>query len=78
MSRQGPRKLKPSTRIAYLRRDLNNARSILRWAAQRAAEIAREVDANIAGAPTIARGIASELRDTSSECEKWAHRLTGW
>jgi hypothetical protein len=70
-----PRKLKPETRIEYLRRDLNTARAMLEVAATKFSTFAREIDQNVAGAR---HGLTSDMREISSECTKFAENLNGW
>ena len=65
------RKLAPSTRILYLRRDLKSTRSMLEWASRIFSETARAMD----NGQTVS---ASDLREASSQCQQWASRCDGW
>jgi hypothetical protein len=72
-----PRKLKPETRIEYLRRDLRIARSMLEVASSKFLKFSHEVEqAAVADhSPTV---IASDMREMSSQCASYAEKLNGW
>jgi len=68
------RKLKPETRVTYLRRDLKTTRTMLEIASSKFFAFAREVDQNVAGAR---HGLSSEMREMSSECARLAEVCDG-
>jgi len=79
VKRRGPRKLKPSTRIRYLARDLKILRATLDLAGAKLSRASRVVDRAIEhGVHVDADQTGNQLREWASECAQWAHRLTGW
>lgn len=70
-----PRKLKSSTRILYLRRDLRIARAMLEVAAVKLSGFAREIEQNTAAQR---QSIGSDMREVSSECARLAEVCNGW
>jgi hypothetical protein len=71
VTRRGRRKLKPSTRIVYLSRDLKVARQMLEVIATKLSEIARAQEQGATVSP-------SDIREWSSECARIAHVCDGW